>query len=131
MLEARFRMVFFVIGNLSNLNFIPNSGNQTPQQQATPKHQPAATKSPDYSRSHFDPINNKGNNDASKPKAKSDDVFGDLLGSQGYTFTAKKENMPRSINEMRKEELVATMDPETLKINEWVHRLIRYFFLFI
>lgn len=108
-----------IVGSFSN--FMPNSGNQTPQQQATPKHQASAAKSPDYSRSHFDPLNNKQtNNDTTKVKQKSDDVFGDLLGSQGYTFTAKKDNMPRSINEMRKEELAATMDPEQLKINDWV-----------
>lgn len=51
---------------------------------------------------------------------KSEDVFGDLLGSQGYQFAAKKDNAPRTINEMRKEEVAKDMDPEKLKIMEWV-----------
>lgn len=73
---------------------------------------------PDYSRSHFDNVLNK-NNDA-KPKAKPEDVFGDLLGSQGYQFTATKSNAPRTMNAMRKEELARDMDPDKLMIMEWV-----------
>lgn len=57
-----------------------------------------------------------------KSKPKSEDVFGDLLGSQGYTFTAKKDNTPRTINAMRKEELAVYMDPEKLKVMEWVSK---------
>lgn len=47
-------------------------------------------------------------------------MFGDLLGSQGYQFASKRDNSPRTINEMRKEELARDMDPEKLKILEWV-----------
>lgn len=47
-------------------------------------------------------------------------MFGDLLGSQGYDFASKRETGPKTINAMRKEELAQTMDPEKLKIREWV-----------
>lgn len=85
----------------------------------TPQHQaksPADVR-PDYSRSHFDNAFNKND----KPKqAKTGDIFGDLLGSQGYEFAAKKENTPKTINDMRKTELAKEMDPDKLKIMEWV-----------
>lgn len=91
----------------------------------TPQHQ---TKSPgdakpDYSRSHFDNAFNKKNETKEKP-AKSADVFGDLLGSQGYQFSAKKDNFPRTINDMRKEEMAREMDPEKLKVMEWVRKFL-------
>lgn len=94
----------------------------------TPQHAPATTPQhqakspmetrPDYSRSHFDNAFTKKNEPKEKPK--STDVFGDLLGSQGYQFSAKKDNSPRTINQMRKEEMVKEMDPEKLKVMEWV-----------
>lgn len=55
-----------------------------------------------------------------KPKQKPGDIFGDLLGSQGYQFATKRDNSPRTINEMRKEELARDMDPDKLRILEWV-----------
>lgn len=51
---------------------------------------------------------------------KSGDVFGDLLGSQGYEFVAKKDSIPKTINDMRKTELSKDMDPDKLRIMEWV-----------
>jgi hypothetical protein len=39
-----------------------------------------------------------------------------LLGSQGYQFTSQKDSGPRTINEMRKEEVAKDMDPEKLKV---------------
>ncbi|XP_077285727.1 cyclin-G-associated kinase [Arctopsyche grandis] len=85
---------------------------------SSPIHRPAATPSPshqpDYSRSHFEP-----------PKAPADkikkpgDVFGDLLGSQGYEFAARKDQGPRTINQMRKGEIMKEMDPERLLIHDW------------
>ncbi|XP_034247593.1 cyclin-G-associated kinase isoform X2 [Thrips palmi] len=75
---------------------------------------------PDYSRSHFDTAFKPSDSGKGKAGAKgSGDVFGDLLGSQGYEFSTKRDAGPRTINEMRKEELVREMDPETLKIMEW------------
>ncbi|XP_063218105.1 cyclin-G-associated kinase isoform X2 [Bacillus rossius redtenbacheri] len=84
----------------------------------TPQHQ-ARTPNADYSRTHFDSVFS-GKPDANNKPKRSGDVFGDLLGSQGYEFAAKKELGPRTINEMRKEELAKDMDPEKLKILEWV-----------
>ena len=55
--------------------------------------------------------------------SKSEDVFGDLLGSQGYSFSAKKDTGPRTMNEMRKEELVREMDPDKIKV-----RITLFFF---
>lgn len=98
-------------------NFIPSTTTPT---STTPQHQAKSPvdSRPDYSRSHFDNAFNKKNEP--KEKVKSTDVFGDLLGSQGYQFTAKKDNSPRTINQMRKEEMVKEMDPEKLKVMEWV-----------
>lgn len=133
---------FADFGNLSGINFgspqtkpnqpsvTPTSGSRTPNDipstpysqsaTTTPQHHVKSPGGPDYSRSHFEPLN-KTNQSKEDPKSKpkSEDVFGDLLGSQGYTFTAKKDNTPRTINAMRKEELAVYMDPEKLKVMEW------------
>jgi hypothetical protein len=45
------------------------------------------------------------------------DIFDDLLGSQGYQFP-KRETGPRTINEMRKEELARDMDPDKLRVSQ-------------
>lgn len=136
--------VILILANLgtdSNLGFqriippstTPTSGSQTPNlappttpqhsgsTATTPKHQPKSPSGPDYSRSHFDTLNkNQQPQNDTKTKPKSDDVFGDLLGSQGYTFSGKKDNTPKTINAMRKEEMATYMDPEKLKVMEWV-----------
>lgn len=49
----------------------------------------------------------------SKPKA-SDANFDDLLSGQGFSGTKEKKG-PRTIAEMRKEEMAKEMDPEKLK----------------
>ncbi|XP_018418600.1 PREDICTED: putative tyrosine-protein phosphatase auxilin isoform X2 [Nanorana parkeri] len=67
-----------------------------------------------------------GNNDKGKqptgpdPKQKTTALnFEDLLSSQG--FNAHKERKgPRTIAEMRKEEMSKEMDPEKLKILDWI-----------
>ncbi|CAB3243967.1 unnamed protein product [Arctia plantaginis] len=90
----------------------------SPAHRASPQQPPVHTRSPahqpDYSRAHFEPAKTPGED---KPK-KTGDVFGDLLGSQGYDF-AKRETGPKTMNAMRKEEMAQTMDPEKLKIHEW------------
>lgn len=75
----------------------------------TPQHQP------DYNRAHFEPAKTPADDKPRKPM----DVFGDLLGSQGYDFAAKRDTGPKTMNAMRKEEMVKDMDPEKLKIHEW------------
>ncbi|CAH1122615.1 unnamed protein product [Ceutorhynchus assimilis] len=101
----------------------PNDAPTTPYNQSatnTPQHMAKSPSGPDYSRSHFEPMNKSNTpKEDLKAKPKSGDIFGDLLGSQGYAFTAKKDNTPRSINEMRKEEMAVYMDPEKLKVMEW------------
>lgn len=87
---------------------------------STPIHQmksPNEPHRPDYSRSHFqEPQQAQGG----APKSKSTDIFGDILGSQGYSFGSKTNDGPKTINAMRKVELTQTMDPERLKVMEWV-----------
>ncbi|KAJ6640225.1 Cyclin-G-associated kinase [Pseudolycoriella hygida] len=97
-------------------------GSSTSSPRSTPFHQtnspsePQQPRQPDYSRSHFDQSNG-----TQKPKAAAGgaDIFADILGQQGYNFASKSNAGPRSINEMRKEELCKDMDPEKLKILEW------------
>ncbi|XP_038056283.1 cyclin-G-associated kinase-like isoform X2 [Patiria miniata] len=50
------------------------------------------------------------------PTKRSD--FEDLLSSQGFESTSKKDEH-RTINDMKKEDLVKEMDPDKLKIMEW------------
>lgn len=97
----------------------PTTPKHVPSTTNTPKHQMKSPSGPDYSRSHFDSLNNYQQQQQDKNKT-SHDVFGDLLGSQGYSFTGKKETAPRTINAMRKEEMATYMDPEKLKVLEWV-----------
>ncbi|KAM4739891.1 auxilin isoform 5-T6 [Anableps anableps] len=54
----------------------------------------------------------------SKPKA-SDANFDDLLSGQGFAGTKEKKG-PRTIAEMRKEEMAKEMDPEKIKILDWI-----------
>lgn len=135
-------VILLVLGNLgANLSGLhgptttPNSGTQSPNivppttpqhvpsAATTPKHQVKSPLGPDYSRSHFDTLNKNPQQPQDKTKVTSDDVFGDLLGSQGYTFTGKKDNAPRTINAMRKEEMATYIDPEKMKVMEWVSNL--------
>lgn len=104
--------------------FIPppmtSSSSATPRNNpSTPIHNiksPSEPQRPDYSRSHFQEKVDPAQNQKSKPA----DIFGDILGSQGYSFGNVKNQGPRSINEMRKVEQAQTMDPERLKVMEWV-----------
>lgn len=112
----------------------------TPVNQRTPNEQPTR---PDYSRSNFGgggaPAGQGGNGNqkaaaagnggagpagaAGGASTMGGDIFGDILGSQGYSFASRPANSTRSINEMRKEEMVKEMDPEKIKILDWVRNL--------
>ncbi|KAG9469810.1 hypothetical protein GDO78_019611 [Eleutherodactylus coqui] len=107
-------------------NWHPNSGYawqpHSKPQQNVPNSSPQNR--PNYNIS-FSPLNS-GQNDKGKtaagpdvkPKATTDN-FEDLLSSQG--FNAHKERKgPRTIAEMRKEEMSKEMDPEKLKILDWI-----------
>lgn len=94
----------------SSTSSMPKSNSSTPiHQQKIQNDQ----QRPDYSRSHFqDP-------QQAQQKNKPADIFGDILGSQGYSFGSKNQG-PKTINAMRKVELAQTMDPEKLKVQDWV-----------
>ncbi|XP_058813627.1 cyclin-G-associated kinase [Topomyia yanbarensis] len=101
-----------------------STANASPRAPSTPNHQmrsPNEPQRPDYSRSHFEAPKSAGASNGSNgaPKDKSGDIFGDILGSQGYSFATGKNHGPRTINDMRKEEQVKEMDPERLKLMEW------------
>uniref|UniRef100_A0A182I920 Cyclin-G-associated kinase n=1 Tax=Anopheles arabiensis TaxID=7173 RepID=A0A182I920_ANOAR len=109
-----------------------STANPSPRAPSTPNHQmrspndPSQAQSrPDYSRSHFEPPKNGSNGSAKDaPGAgvgggRSGDIFGDILGQQGYSFGSTKNQGPRTMNDMRKEELVREMDPERVKLMEW------------
>lgn len=69
---------------------------------------------PNYSGINIEPETTKA------PPKTGGDIFGDLLGSQGYTFSSKSNSGPKTINEMRREDLVKEIDPEKLKVNNIV-----------
>lgn len=100
-----------------------SSPRSTPFHQTNSPSEPQQPSKPDYSRSHFDQSNG-----TQKPKAGGGlggDIFADILGQQGYNFASKASAGPRSINEMRKEELIRDMDPVKLKILEWVSDILK------
>lgn len=83
----------------------------------------------DYNRSHFMnvnttlQINNNNVNNASESSSAGNsftDVFADILGEQGFKFSQKVNQSPRSINDMRKVERMKDMDPKQALIMEWV-----------
>ena len=52
-----------------------------------------------------------------RPKVAGD-MFGDLLGTQGFDFSStKKDSGPKTINAMRKEELAKDIDPYKMKVS--------------
>lgn len=98
-----------------------SSYGSSPNPQTTQAPQNTPSSRPDYSRSHFD--QSKPSTSASA-QPKSSDIFADILGEQGYKFTNKANQGPRSINEMRKEDLIKDMDPKKVKIMEWVCQVL-------
>uniref|UniRef100_A0A6Q2ZC35 Auxilin n=1 Tax=Esox lucius TaxID=8010 RepID=A0A6Q2ZC35_ESOLU len=102
-----------------------------PQAQGGPAPQPKP--SPSHSIPHTSPSNRPNYNvsfsamggvgdmsflPGSKPKVATAN-FDDLLSGQGFAGAKKKEG-PRTIAEMRKEEMAKEMDPEKLKILDWI-----------
>ncbi|XP_045604252.1 cyclin-G-associated kinase isoform X1 [Procambarus clarkii] len=83
----------------------------------TPHHQMKSPCQPNYGRVNFDV---SGKNIGGTPKGRvGEDAFGDLLGSQGFSFSSGKDSGPRTMAEMKKVELAKSMDPEKLKVMEW------------
>ncbi|CAH2310934.1 tyrosine- phosphatase auxilin isoform X1 [Pelobates cultripes] len=105
----------------------PNTGYNWQQSQTKPATQiphSSPQNKPNYNISFAGP--GGGQSEKGKPAAGAEtkqkfsgDNFEDLLSSQG--FNAHKERKgPRTIAEMRKEEMSKEMDPEKLKILDWI-----------
>lgn len=106
----------------------------TPINQARSPSEPVAGagRAADYSRSFFENGQSKNAKTAATASAPNisgtsgggvapgGDIFADILGQQGYNFASKPSSGTRTINAMRKEEMVRDMDPDKLKILEWV-----------
>lgn len=116
------------VNNNVNQQLPASRGPSTPiHQQSRSPSEPQHPSKADYSRSHFAGTNNTaggstgiGGVTAAGTGVVGGDIFADILGQQGYNFASKSNQGPRSINAMRKEEIIKDMDPEKLKILEWV-----------
>uniref|UniRef100_A0A8C9RPI8 Auxilin n=1 Tax=Scleropages formosus TaxID=113540 RepID=A0A8C9RPI8_SCLFO len=95
----------------------PGGGSQW-HPQSSPQHRP------NYNISFSNAGGAPGNNGkhpsgfGAKPKV-SEANFEDLLSGQGFSGSKEKKG-PRTIAEMRKEEMAKEMDPEKLKILDWI-----------
>lgn len=51
----------------------------------------------------------------------AESMFGDLLGDGlGFTFSKDRDTGPKTVNAMRKAEMAKDMDPDKMKILDWV-----------
>ncbi|KAM8890369.1 auxilin isoform 1-T1 [Synchiropus picturatus] len=101
-----------------------------PQPKPSPSHTPMAHTSPQNRPNYnvsFSAMGGGGSPSAAgktnagmgpKPRA-ADANFDDLLSGQGFAGTKEKKG-PRTIAEMRKEEMAKEMDPEKIKILDWI-----------
>ncbi|CAJ1061010.1 putative tyrosine-protein phosphatase auxilin isoform X3 [Xyrichtys novacula] len=108
----------------------PQGQGPTPQPKPSPSHTAMPHTSPQNRPNYnvsFSPMGGGGSpsaagkaqaNMGTKPKA-SDANFDDLLSGQGFAGTKEKKG-PRTIAEMRKEEMAKEMDPEKIKILDWI-----------
>uniref|UniRef100_A0A3Q1FQA9 Auxilin n=1 Tax=Acanthochromis polyacanthus TaxID=80966 RepID=A0A3Q1FQA9_9TELE len=94
----------------------------TPQPKPSPSHTPMPHTSPQNRPNYNVSFSAMGGGSpsagGSKPKA-SHANFDDLLSGQGFAGIKEKKG-PRTIAEMRKEEMAKEMDPEKLKILDWI-----------
>ncbi|XP_056895322.1 putative tyrosine-protein phosphatase auxilin isoform X2 [Takifugu flavidus] len=107
----------------------PQGQGTPPQPKPSPSHTPMSHNSPQNRPNYNVSFSAMGGGSPStgnkaqagmgcKPKA-SDANFDDLLSGQGFSGTKDKKG-PRTIAEMRKEELAKEMDPEKIKILDWI-----------
>ncbi|XP_055384160.1 cyclin-G-associated kinase [Condylostylus longicornis] len=54
-----------------------------------------------------------------KNSQQDSDCFADLLGQQGYSFAKKMTSEPKTINDLRKKDVLNNLDEESLKIYKW------------
>lgn len=79
-----------------------------------------STSKSSYNAAYFDFNNTTTTNPSSTNNPKVvNDIFGDILNEQGYTFTNKTSETPVSINDLYKKDMVAQMGPEEAKVFEW------------
>ncbi|KAM8745174.1 auxilin isoform 2-T2 [Acanthopagrus schlegelii] len=107
----------------------PQGQAPAPQPKPSPSHTPMPHTSPGHRPNYNVSFSAMGGGSPSagvkaqagmgpKPKA-SDASFDDLLSGQGFAGTKEKKG-PRTIAEMRKEEMAKEMDPEKIKILDWI-----------
>uniref|UniRef100_A0A9J7XKZ2 Auxilin n=1 Tax=Cyprinus carpio carpio TaxID=630221 RepID=A0A9J7XKZ2_CYPCA len=106
----------------------PGGGAQWQPQAQGPQHQ-TPPKAPGPSMPHTSPQNRPnysvsfssmgGISNIGTRQKVSDTNFDDLLSGQGFAG-AKEKKGPKTIAEMRKEEMAKGMDPEKLKILDWI-----------
>ncbi|XP_048458032.1 putative tyrosine-protein phosphatase auxilin [Rhincodon typus] len=116
-----------------NTGFAWQQGSSTWQQQQTkpqptkpqqPIPQSSPQNRPNYNVSFSGVIGNRdergprGPAYGTRPKV-ADSNFEDLLSSQGFA-SQKDKKSPKTISEMRKEEMSKEMDPEKLKLLDWI-----------
>uniref|UniRef100_A0A8D3BGE8 Auxilin n=1 Tax=Scophthalmus maximus TaxID=52904 RepID=A0A8D3BGE8_SCOMX len=87
-----------------------------PQPKPSPSHTPMPHTSP-QNRPNYN-VSFSAMGGGSKPKASAAN-FDDLLSGQGFAGSKEKKG-PRTIAEMRKEEMAKEMDPEKIKILDWI-----------
>ncbi|CAK6959834.1 cyclin-G-associated kinase [Scomber scombrus] len=91
---------------------------------STPQPAAAQTSKPNYNLNFASVIGGReergvrGPGFGPKPKVKEDD-FGDLLSTQGFSSKHDKKG-PRTIAEMRRQEITKDMDPLKLQILDWI-----------
>ncbi|XP_032884191.1 putative tyrosine-protein phosphatase auxilin isoform X2 [Amblyraja radiata] len=105
-----------------------SSARQQPQTKPSKPQQPVPQSSPqnrpNYNVSFASVIGSRDERGArgppfgTRPKV-ADSNFEDLLSSQGFG-SQKDKRGPKTISEMRKEELAKDMDPEKLKLLDWI-----------
>uniref|UniRef100_A0A674CZE7 Cyclin-G-associated kinase n=1 Tax=Salmo trutta TaxID=8032 RepID=A0A674CZE7_SALTR len=117
-------------GSFSGPGFNPKSGassknaGQPWQQSAQPPKPAPQPAKPNYNL-NFSVIGGReergvrGPGFGPKPKVKEDD-FEDLLSTQGFASKLSDKSGPRTIAEMRKQELSKNMDPLKLQILDWI-----------
>ncbi|XP_072373205.1 cyclin-G-associated kinase isoform X2 [Scyliorhinus torazame] len=92
------------------------------QQAQQPKSRPAAQTKPNYNLNFVmgrrEERGIRGPGFGPKPKVSASD-FKDLLSEQGFSSTTDRKE-PRTIAELRREELTKEMDPLKLKILDWI-----------
>ncbi|KAM7415819.1 hypothetical protein PAMA_018060 [Pampus argenteus] len=104
----------------------PWMSGSAPKATSTSASQPAASQptKPNYNLNFSSVIGGReergvrGPGFGAKPKVKEDD-FGDLLSTQGFASRPDKKG-PRTIAEMRRQEITKDMDPLKLQILDWI-----------